>query len=49
MIELLENEGWTYLGDKDILRIGSFGSGLGDSDSHHSPVVAVFERIARPS
>jgi hypothetical protein len=49
LIELMENEGWTYLGNKDILKIGSFGTGLGDSDSHYSPIVAVFERIVCPA
>jgi hypothetical protein len=49
LIDLKEREGWTYMGDKDILKIGSFGTGLGHSDSHHSQVVAVFERVVNRS
>lgn len=48
LVDLKEKEGWTYLGNKDVLKIGSFGTGLGNSDSHYSPVVAVFERVLRP-
>lgn len=44
LIDLKEEEGWSYMGDKDILKIGSFGMGLGDSDIHHPRIVAVFER-----
>ena len=44
LIDLKEKEGWSYMGDKDILKIGSFGMGLGDSDIHYSRIVAVFDR-----
>jgi len=44
LIDLKEKEGWSYMGDKDILKIGSFGMGLGDSDIYHPRIVAVFER-----
>ena len=49
LIDLKEKDGWTYIGNKDVLKIGSFGTGLGDSDSHFTPVVAIFERVAYPA
>lgn len=49
LIEQKEKEGWKFVGNKYYLTIGSFGVGLGRSDSLFSNLVAVLERdICQP-
>jgi hypothetical protein len=44
LIEKKEKEGWKYVGNKSLLKIGSFGIGLGKSDFLYPDWVAVMER-----
>ena len=44
LIDLKEKEGWRYVGDKTLLKTGTFGIGLGKSDFILDKIVAILER-----